>query len=334
MFIGDGTLGEGLVYETLNLASLWELPLLVVLEDNGWSQSTPSHLNLAGSMRARFEAFGSPWRRSTRPTSLEIEPAAERAIAYVRSRRAPCALIIHTYRLCHHSKNDDNRPRDEVEARWALDPLVVHGRRLDTDARARIDAEVADAIEEIVAELTERMIYARALGEALHEALADDERVVVLGEDIADPYGGAFKVTRGLSTAFPERVRTTPISEAAIAGVAAGLALAGYRPIAEVMFGDFLALCFDQILNHITKYEAMYNGNVTCPVVIRMPSGGGRGYGPTHSQSIEKHVLGIPHLRVVSGVAAARSRGRIRGTCCRATLPPSTSSTSCCTHLT
>jgi acetoin:2,6-dichlorophenolindophenol oxidoreductase subunit beta len=145
------------------------------------------------------------------------------------------------------------------------------------------------------------VIYARALGEALHGALADDERVVILGEDIADPYGGAFKVTRGLSTAFPKRVRTTPISEAAIAGVAAGLALAGYRPIAEVMFGDFLTLCFDQILNHITKYEAMYDGNATCPVVIRVPSGGGRGYGPTHSQSIEKHLLGIPHLRVVSG---------------------------------
>jgi acetoin:2,6-dichlorophenolindophenol oxidoreductase subunit beta len=145
------------------------------------------------------------------------------------------------------------------------------------------------------------MIYARALGEALHGALAEDDRVVVLGEDIADPYGGAFKVTRGLTTAFPRRVRSTPISEGAIAGVAAGLALAGYRPIAEVMFGDFLALCFDQILNHIAKYEAMYDGAVTCPVVIRTPSGGGRGYGPTHSQSIEKHVLGIPHLRVVAG---------------------------------
>jgi pyruvate/2-oxoglutarate/acetoin dehydrogenase E1 component len=144
------------------------------------------------------------------------------------------------------------------------------------------------------------VIYARALGEALHRALVEDERVVVLGEDIADPYGGAFKVTRGLTTAFPGRVRTTPISEAAIAGVAAGLALAGYRPIAEVMFGDFLALCFDQILNHISKYEAMYDGKASCPVVIRTPSGGGRGYGPTHSQSIEKHVLGIPHLRVVS----------------------------------
>jgi acetoin:2,6-dichlorophenolindophenol oxidoreductase subunit beta len=144
------------------------------------------------------------------------------------------------------------------------------------------------------------VIYSRALGDALRDALAVDERVVLLGEDIADPYGGAFKVTRGLTTLFPERVRTTPISEGAIAGVAAGLALAGYRPIAEVMFGDFLALCFDQIINHISKYEAMYDGKATCPVVIRTPSGGGRGYGPTHSQSIEKHLLGIPHLDVLS----------------------------------
>jgi len=144
------------------------------------------------------------------------------------------------------------------------------------------------------------VIYARALGDTLRHALASDPRVVVLGEDILDPYGGAFKVTRGLSTEFPERVRAMPISEAAIAGVSAGLALAGLRPIAEIMFGDFLALCFDQITNHIAKYGAMYDQAATCPVVIRTPSGGGRGYGPTHSQSLEKHFLGVPHLRVVA----------------------------------
>lgn len=144
------------------------------------------------------------------------------------------------------------------------------------------------------------MIAARAMGDALRAALTDDERVVLLGEDMADPYGGAFKVTRGLSTDFPERVRSTPISEGAVAGMSAGLALAGYRPIAEIMFGDFLTLCFDQIVNHIAKYEEMYAGQVTCPVIIRTPSGGGRGYGPTHSQSLEKHFLGVPHLKVVA----------------------------------
>ena len=144
------------------------------------------------------------------------------------------------------------------------------------------------------------MIAARAIGDALRAALNEDDRVILLGEDLVDPYGGAFKVTRGLSTDFPGRVRSTPISEGAIAGLSAGLALSGYRPIAEIMFGDFLTLCFDQIVNHIAKYEAMYNGKVTCPVIIRTPSGGGRGYGPTHSQSLEKHFLGVPHLRVVA----------------------------------
>lgn len=154
VFIGDGTLGEGAVYESLNLASLWQLPLLVVLEDNGWSQSTPSHLNLAGGMRERFEAFGIAVEEIDSTDIHEIEPAAHRAVTAVREQRAPRALIIHTYRLCHHSKNDDNRPREEVEARWALDPLLIHGRRLDAATSARIDEDVAEAIEELVTELT------------------------------------------------------------------------------------------------------------------------------------------------------------------------------------
>jgi pyruvate/2-oxoglutarate/acetoin dehydrogenase E1 component len=144
------------------------------------------------------------------------------------------------------------------------------------------------------------VIYAKTLGGALGDLMADDPRVVLLGEDIVDPYGGAFKVTRGLSTAFPQRVRSTPISEGAIAGISAGLALSGYRPIAEIMFGDFLSLCFDQIVNHIAKYGPMYDGGASCPVIIRTPSGGGRAYGPTHSQSLEKHFMGVPNLRVVA----------------------------------
>ena len=144
------------------------------------------------------------------------------------------------------------------------------------------------------------MIFVRELNETLHRLLETDERVVILGEDIADPYGGAFKVTRGLTTKFPDRVLTTPVSEAGIVGVAAGLAMSGYRPIVEIMFGDFVTLTFDQVVNHITKYSAMYDGKVTCPVIIRTPSGGHRGYGPTHSQSLEKHFLGVPHLTVVA----------------------------------
>ena len=139
-----------------------------------------------------------------------------------------------------------------------------------------------------------------SLSAALHQAMENDARVYVLGEDIQDPYGGAFKVTRGLSTKFPERVLTTPISEAAIVGVANGMALRGLRPVAEIMFGDFVTLIADQLVNHAAKFRWMYNNNVHVPIVVRAPMGGRRGYGPTHSQSLEKMFLGIPGLKVVA----------------------------------
>ncbi len=139
-----------------------------------------------------------------------------------------------------------------------------------------------------------------SLNSALHEALRDDERVLVLGEDVLDPYGGAFKVTKGLSTAFPDRVLTTPISEAGFTGVAVGMAMRGLRPVVEIMFGDFLTLAADQLLNHAAKYAWMYAGQVAVPLVVRTPMGGRRGYGPTHSQSIEKHFIGMPGLEVVA----------------------------------
>lgn len=135
---------------------------------------------------------------------------------------------------------------------------------------------------------------------ALTELMAEDERLFMIGEDLLDPYGGAFKVTKGLSTRFPKRVLTTPISEAVIVGAATGMALRGLRPVCEIMFGDFLGLAFDQILNHATKYPLMYAQNVPCPITIRTPMGGRRGYGPTHSQSLEKYFVGIPGLAVTA----------------------------------
>jgi pyruvate/2-oxoglutarate/acetoin dehydrogenase E1 component len=138
------------------------------------------------------------------------------------------------------------------------------------------------------------------LNETLHELFASREDVYLLGEDILDPYGGAFKVSRGLSERWPARVITTPISEASLVGVAAGMAIRGYRPILEIMFGDFIALGFDQIVNGISKFREMYDDQVTVPLVVRTPMGGGRGYGPTHSQSLEKLLLGVPNICVVA----------------------------------
>ena len=156
VFVGDGAFGEGVVYETLNMASLWKLPLFVVVENNAWSQSTPIAVNFAGDMAARFEAFGIPTNRLEATDVLEIDAAAEREVALVRESRTPRALIIDTYRLCHHSKSDDNRPADEIAARWPFEPLAVHGVRLGAGDRERIDGEVREALTEVVDEARAR----------------------------------------------------------------------------------------------------------------------------------------------------------------------------------
>lgn len=135
-----------------------------------------------------------------------------------------------------------------------------------------------------------------SLNRALARLLAERPDLYLLGEDVVDPYGGAFKVTAGLSTSHPDRVLGTPLSEAGIAGVAGGLAMAGNQVVVEVMFGDFATLVFDQVLNLTSKSVTMYGDRVPMPVVVRCPVGGGRGYGPTHSQSVQKHFLGIPNL--------------------------------------
>jgi acetoin:2,6-dichlorophenolindophenol oxidoreductase subunit alpha len=150
VFIGDGTLGEGVTYETLNVASLWKLPLVIVLEDNGWAQSTPASANLAGSICDRFAAFGLPVFEIDSTDVEELDAFAGRALAQARKEEGPMAIVIHTYRLCHHSKNDDNRPAEEVAARWELDPIEVHGRRLGLSARAAIDAEVNAALQDVI----------------------------------------------------------------------------------------------------------------------------------------------------------------------------------------
>jgi pyruvate/2-oxoglutarate/acetoin dehydrogenase E1 component len=143
-------------------------------------------------------------------------------------------------------------------------------------------------------------IVLESLNAALHHAMEDDSRVYILGEDILDPYGGAFKVTRGLSTKFPGHVLAAPISEAAIVGMATGMALRGLRPVAEIMFGDFVTLIADQLVNHAAKFRWMYNDKVHVPLVVRTPMGGRRSYGPTHSQSLEKMFLGVPGLKLVA----------------------------------
>jgi len=150
VFIGDGAMGEGVVYETLNLTALWSLPLFVIMENNSWAQSTPIRMNLAGGMVLRFQAFGLPVREITTTDVREVYRVAGEEITMGREQRVPRVLIINTYRLCPHSKNDDNRPEEEVRARWETEPLRVHGARLTPAVRATVEHEVEAALREVV----------------------------------------------------------------------------------------------------------------------------------------------------------------------------------------
>ena len=144
--------------------------------------------------------------------------------------------------------------------------------------------------------------YAQLLRETLEAALRRDPRVFLMGEDIG-VYGGAFGVTRGLLKEFgATRIRDTPISEQALVGTAIGAAAAGLRPVVEIMFMDFIALAADQLINMAAKLHYIYG--VPCPLIIRTPNGGGRGYGATHSQSLERLFTGVPGLQVVAPATA------------------------------
>ncbi len=154
--------------------------------------------------------------------------------------------------------------------------------------------------------------YSHAIREALEEEMRRDERVVLIGEDIAE-YGGAFKVTANIVDEFgPERVRNTPISEGGFVGVAVGAALTGLRPVVEIMFMDFITLAMDQLINHAAKFHYMYNGQVSVPLVVRTPAGAGRAYGPTHSQSLERHFVATPGLIVLAPATAEDAKGLLK----------------------
>jgi 2-oxoisovalerate dehydrogenase E1 component len=324
VFVGDGTLGEGALYQGMNLASLWGLPLLIVNENNLYAQSTSQAQTLSGDIEARASAFGIQTLRADTWNPVQLIKSMGTAVDCVRSLRRPLFLRVDTYRLMAHSKSDDNRDAAEVASYWERDLLHQAIQScpemmgpLEKDMRDTLDAAVAEAelspmasgLEQLPPEadaVWEEIAFAggdrvaNRIYAGLRGALDRNERTFLLGEDIEGPYGGAFKVTKDLSQLFPGRVRNTPISELAITGIANGLALAGMRPVVEVMFGDFVMLASDQIVNHAAKFAYMYAGQVNSPLILRTPMGGRRGYGPTHSQSLEKHLLGIPDTRVLA----------------------------------
>ncbi len=156
------------------------------------------------------------------------------------------------------------------------------------------------------------MTYSDAIRLALVEEMERDERVVLLGEDIAQ-YGGAFRVTRDLAGRFgPQRVINTPISENSFVGVAVGAALTGLRPVVEIMFMDFITLAMDQLCNHAAKLHYIYGGQAKVPMVVRCPAGAGRGYGASHSQSLEAWFMHTPGLKVIAPATPRDARGLLK----------------------
>jgi 2-oxoisovalerate dehydrogenase E1 component len=318
------------------MASLWSAPVLYVLENNQIAQTTPVEKALAGSMVTRFEAFGIPTLELDTSDVFVIQEAAGELVGQVRQDLTPRGLILKTHRFGPHSKSDDTRSPEWIESiKKNCDPLQIHATRLDPEDVTRIEVEVEVEIEsafknamndpepvindqspgisdhkinpqrdprtqDIQLNLDSPTTVLQSINRFIFHAMEHDPQVIVMGEDILDPYGGAFKVTRGLSDEFPQRVIPTPISEAGMVGVAAGMALRGLRPVVEIMFGDFLTLAADQLINHIAKFRWMYDDQVRVPLVIRTPMGGRRAYGPTHSQTLEKIFLGIPGLKVLA----------------------------------
>jgi 2-oxoisovalerate dehydrogenase E1 component len=324
-FIGDGTLGEGTLYETLNIISKWDLPMMIVLENNLYAQSTSQTLTLSGDICARAEAFGIDAYHGNTANPKELHDLMATAVRKMRKESRPAFFRVDTSRLMAHSKGDDDRPKDELARYWANDPITrfteqfpEEAAKIKAEAEAKIDRAVElatpagfaeNGVDEEVdlsapiwtkttIEGKERVVT--RIYQALKQQMGADKRAFILGEDIEGPYGGAFKVTKDLSLTFPGRVKNTPISEAAIVGIGNGLALVGMHPVCEIMFGDFMTLAADQVINHASKFKWMYNDQVTVPTIIRTPMGGRRGYGATHSQCLEKHFLGLPGTRLLA----------------------------------
>ncbi len=329
-FFGDGTTNIGAFHEALNMAVVWKLPVVFVCENNLYMEYTPIGEVTAVEHPAadRAAAYGLEGIMVDGNDADEVHAVAVRAIGRARRGAGPSLVEAKTYRHGGHSRADPAkyRPDDEVQAWLARDPIPTYRERLLADG---VGASVLDGIEAAGARSggprhgggeggppTRRgQSWRRSCGptedprggtdvprggrRAIAQEMERDERVYFIGEDVAAA-GGVFKTTEGLLERFgPARVRDTPISEQAIIGAVMGAAMNGLRPVAELMFSDFFAVCWDLVANQIAKARYMTNGQVSLPLVIRTANGGGVRFGAQHSQSIEGWAMAIPGLKVV-----------------------------------
>jgi len=331
VFIGDGTLGQGVLYEALNIAGWMRLPVLFVLEDNGIAQSTSTSAFDYSNLESCIEGFNLTYFEVDSDNWDDLDRVLASAVDGSRDNN-PSFVRVKSRRLMSHSKGDDNRDDELIKLNFDSDPLnkILQSSSDLKNYHLEIKEELAELCEQIsknealddidvnenfssgFSGLTKYDIDASTsvrgkINKAIRTTLTSNPKAIIIGEDIRNKslgaskdYGGAFKVTGNISDDFDERVINFPIAEQSIVGFSVGFALSGNPVICEIMFGDFSTLIVDQVLQHAAKFTKMYGDKVYLPLIIRTPMGGGRGYGPTHSQSLERLFLGIDGLKVIS----------------------------------
>jgi 2-oxoisovalerate dehydrogenase E1 component len=348
-FFGDGASAQGAFHEALNLAAVWELPVIFFCENNGYAEFSPASTQHAASLEQRAAGYGVDYFAVDGNDATATAALMKDVVLAARTGHGPAVVEAATYRWHGHYEGDPQRyrPPDEVSAWEARDPLLTHEGRLravgvgDDEIKA-LGSCVADELDEAVeaarrltspqaASLADFVVRARparveppppaddapefrtmdAVRSALEAELADDDRVFVAGIDVGAG-GNVFGLTRGLADRFGGRVRDTPISETAIIGLGVGAAMAGMRPVVEMMYLDFLGVCFDQLLNQAAKLPFMTGGAAEMALTVRTQFGAGRSSGSQHSQSLEVLLAHIPGLSVVMPSTPADTYGLLR----------------------
>ena len=338
-FTGDGGTSEGDFHEALNVAAVWQLPVIFIIENNGYGLSTPTSEQYAcEQLVQRAAGYGIQGVRIDGNNILEVYNSIQGVRAYCHTHSKPYLIECMTFRMRGHEEASGVKyVPPELIAQWQLkDPITNYEQYLTqlgvitADAIAHIKHEYTLTIESELAignnspaivvhtqaELQDvyhpytqpndvicstaphtTLKYYEAIKQAMHQALALDAKLILMGQDVAE-YGGAFKLTEGFVEIFGKhRIRNTPICESAIVGIALGLSLQGYTSIMEMQFADFATVGFNQIVNNLAKLH--YRWGQAASVVIRMPTGGGVGAGPFHSQSNEAWFTKVPGLIVV-----------------------------------
>ncbi len=350
-FFGDGALAEGEFHESMNLAALWKLPVLFVLENNLYAMGTAvARVQANPDFVPRAASYGMQAESVDGMDVVAVEAATRRVVETMRAEPQPWFLECRTYRFRPHSMFDAEKYRDKAEVAewrkkgpivrfqsWLLENNLIHQDEIDA-IETEVEAQLRNAVAaceqapwEPVEDLARHTVaetrpeppepappgpaiettFREACRAAITEALLRDERVFLMGEDVG-AYGGCYAVSMGLLAEFgPDRIRDTPLSEGGFTGAGIGAALAGMRPIVEIMTVNFSLLALDQILNTAATLRHMSGGQFGVPLVIRMATGAGRQLAAQHSHSLENYYAHIPGLRVVAPATLEDARGML-----------------------